>query len=72
MSYVVLVVGAIGIASATYLIADLISPFSGVFVVSPAPLVDVLNVVEEAAAPATSLTDWWRARSSGSTPASAR
>jgi hypothetical protein len=54
MSYVVLVVGAMGIASAIYLIADLISPFSGVFVISPAPLVDVLNVVEEAAAPAGS------------------
>jgi hypothetical protein len=54
MSYVVLVVGAMGIASAIYLIADLISLFSGVFVVSPAPLVDVLKVVEEAAAPAGS------------------
>lgn len=54
MSYVVLVVGALGIASAIYLIADLISPFSGVFVVSPAPLVDVLKVVEAAAAPAGS------------------
>ena len=52
MSYVVLVIGAMGVASAIYLIADLISPFSGVFVVSPAPLVDVLHVVEEAAAPA--------------------
>ncbi len=51
MSYVVLAVGAIGIASAIYIIADLISPFSGVFVVSPAPLVDVLKAVEEAAAP---------------------
>jgi hypothetical protein len=49
MSYVVLVVGALGIASAIYLIADLISPFSGVFVISPAPLVDVLKVVEAAA-----------------------
>ena len=39
MSYVVLMVGALGIASAIYLIADLISPFSGVFVISPAPLV---------------------------------
>ena len=29
MSYVVLVVGAMGIASAIYLIADLISPFRG-------------------------------------------
>ena len=54
MSYVVLVVGALGIASAIYIIADLISPFSGVFVVSPAPLVDVLKAVEEAAAPAGS------------------
>ena len=54
MSYVVLVVGAMGIASAIYIIADLSSPFSGVFVVSPAPLVDVLKVVEAAAAPAGS------------------
>ena len=54
MSYVVLMVGALGIASAIYLIADLISPFSGVFVISPAPLVDVLKAVEEAAAPAGS------------------
>jgi hypothetical protein len=52
MSYVVLVIGAMGVASAIYLIADLISPFSGVFVISPAPLVDVLKVVEEAGAPA--------------------
>ena len=49
MSYVVLVVGALGIASAIYMIADLSSPFSGVFVVSPAPLVDVLKAVEAAA-----------------------
>ena len=54
MSYVVLAVSAIGIASAIYIIADLISPFSGVFVVSPAPLIDVLNAVEAAAAPAGS------------------
>jgi Protein of unknown function (DUF4239) len=54
MSYVVLVVGAMGIASAIYIIADLSSPFSGVFAVSPAPLVDVLKVVEEAASPAGS------------------
>ena len=54
MSYVVLVVGAMGIASAIYIIADLSSPFSGAFAVSPAPLVDVLKVVEEAAAPAGS------------------
>jgi hypothetical protein len=54
MSYVVLAVGAMGIASAIYLIADLSSPFSGIFVVSPAPLADVLKVVEEAAEPAGS------------------
>jgi hypothetical protein len=54
MSYVVLVVGAMGIASAIYAIADLISPYSGVFVVSPAPLVDVLKAIEEAAVPAGS------------------
>ncbi len=54
MSYVVLAIGALGIASAIYIIADLISPFSGVFVVSPAPLVDVLKAVVEAAAPAGS------------------
>jgi hypothetical protein len=52
MSYVVFVVGAMGVASAIYVIADLINPYSGLFVVSPAPLVDVLKVVEEAAAPA--------------------
>jgi hypothetical protein len=50
----VLVVGALGIASAIYVIADLISPYSGVFVVSPAPLVDALKAAEEAAAPAGS------------------
>jgi hypothetical protein len=49
MSYAVLVVGALGIASAIYVIADLTSPFSGVFVVSSAPLVDVLKAVEVAA-----------------------
>jgi hypothetical protein len=48
MSYVVLVVGAMGIASAIYVIADLISPYSGVFVVSSAPLVDVLKAIEQA------------------------
>jgi hypothetical protein len=51
MSYVALVVGALGIASAIYVIVDLISPYSGVYVISPAPLVDVLKAVEEASAP---------------------
>ena len=54
MSYVVFVVGAVGIASAIYIIADLTNPYSGVFVISPAPLVEVLKVVEEADAPAGS------------------
>jgi hypothetical protein len=49
MSYAVLVVGAVGIASAIYLIADLISPFSGAFTISPAPLVHVLKAIEAAA-----------------------
>ena len=54
MSYVVFVVGAMGVTSAIYVIADLINPYSGLFVISPAPLVDVLKVVEAAAAPAGS------------------
>ena len=54
MSYVVLAVGALGVSSAIYLIADLISPFSGVFVISPAPLVHVLNAIEAAAATGSS------------------
>ena len=52
MSYLVLVIGALGVASAIYIIVDLISPFSGVFVVSSQPLVDVLQAVELAVAPA--------------------
>ena len=51
MSYLVLVIGALGVASAIYIIVDLISPFSGVFVVSSQPLVDVLQAVELAVAP---------------------
>jgi hypothetical protein len=47
----VLVIGALGVASAIYIIVDLISPFSGVFVVSNAPLVDVLKAVESAVEP---------------------
>ena len=54
MSYVVLVVGAAGVASAIYIIADLIAPYTGLFVINPAPLVDVLQVVESAIAPAGS------------------
>ncbi len=44
-------VGTLGITSAIYIIADLISPFSGVFVVSNEPLVDVPKVVDEATQP---------------------
>jgi hypothetical protein len=51
MSYVVLAVGAMAIASAMYSIADLSSPYTGLFTVSPAPIVDVLKAVDEAAKP---------------------
>ena len=50
MSYVILVVGAMGISSAMYVITDLANPYTGIFVVSPTPLINVLNIVEEAAA----------------------
>jgi hypothetical protein len=46
----VLVVGSLGIASAINIIGDLISLFSGVFVVSQEPLVDELKAVEAAVA----------------------
>ena len=52
MSYVVLAVGAMGVASAILVIAELVTPYSGLFVVSPAPLADALKAVEEASAPA--------------------
>jgi hypothetical protein len=54
MTYVTLALGALGIASAIYVIADLSSPFSGLFKVSPAPISDVLTAVEAAARPAGS------------------
>ncbi len=54
MPYVVLAVGAMAIASAIYVIADLSSPYSGLFQISSAPIVDVLQAVNEAAAPAGS------------------
>lgn len=54
MSYVVLAIGAMSIASAIYIITDLASPYSGLFQVSPAPIVDVLRAVDEALAPAGS------------------
>ena len=54
MTYVALASGALGIASAIYVIADLSSPYSGLFKVSPAPITDVLRAVEAAARPAGS------------------
>jgi hypothetical protein len=52
MSYIVLGVGAMSIASSIYVISDLISPYSGLFQVSPEPIIDVLKAVDAAAAPA--------------------
>jgi len=52
MTYVALGFGALGIASAIYVIVDLSSPYSGLFQVSPAPITDVLRAVEAAARPA--------------------
>ena len=54
MSLVVFMVGAMGIASAIYVIADLINPYSGTFALSSAPLQHVLKVLEEANVPAGS------------------
>jgi hypothetical protein len=45
MSLVCVIVGAIAIASAVYLILDLSSPYSGIFRVSSAPLEQVLAVM---------------------------
>jgi hypothetical protein len=52
MSYIVLGVGAMAVASSIYVISDLISPYSGFFQVSPEPIIDVLKAVDAAAAPA--------------------
>jgi hypothetical protein len=43
VSVVALAIGALGIASAFYLIMDLSSPYSGYFRASPAPLGQVLT-----------------------------
>jgi hypothetical protein len=51
MSYVILGFGALAIASAIYCIADLSSPYSGLFTVSPEPIADVLDAVDDAAKP---------------------
>jgi hypothetical protein len=52
MSFVILGFGALAIASAIYCIADLSSPYSGLFTVSSAPIVDVLDAIDAAAKPA--------------------
>ena len=46
MSYLALGVGALAVASASYAIVDLSDPYSGFFVVSPAPIVDVMKAVD--------------------------
>jgi hypothetical protein len=46
MSYLALAVGALAVASASYAIADLSDPYSGLFQVSPAPIVDVMKAVD--------------------------
>ena len=45
MSFIVVAVGALSIASAAYMIFDLSGPYSGIFRVSPAPLEQVLAVM---------------------------
>jgi hypothetical protein len=49
MSYIVSAVGALAVASAIGVIVDLSDPYSGLFRVSPAPLIDVLKAVDAAA-----------------------
>ncbi|RBP09742.1 uncharacterized protein DUF4239 [Roseiarcus fermentans] len=51
MTYIALAFGAVAIASAIYVIADLSSPYSGLFQVSPSPITDVLAAVEAATKP---------------------
>ena len=52
MTFVVLIFGALAISSSVYVIADLSSPYSGLFRVSPSPISDVLRAVEAAGQPA--------------------
>lgn len=49
MAYVALAVGALAVASASYVIADLSDPYAGLVQVSPAPIVDVMKAVDVAA-----------------------
>lgn len=48
MSYIVIAVGALAVASAIGVILDLSDPYLGVIQVSPAPLIDVLKAMEAA------------------------
>lgn len=50
MTYIALAFGALGVASAIFVIADLSSPYSGFFVVSPTPIIDALRAVQSASA----------------------
>ena len=50
MAYVAIAFGALGVASAVFVIADLSSPYSGLFTVSPTPIIDALRAVQTAAA----------------------
>lgn len=50
-SYIALALGAMAIASSIYVISDLISPYSGLFRVSPEPVLVALEAADEAAAP---------------------
>jgi hypothetical protein len=49
MSYIVLAVGAVAVASAFEVIVDLSGPYSGLFRVSPHPLTDVLKAIDASA-----------------------
>ena len=51
MSYLALALDAMAIASSIYVIADLISPYSGLFQVSPESILVTLEAADEAAAP---------------------
>jgi hypothetical protein len=46
MSYLAIAVGALAVATGIEAIVDLSDPYSGLFRVSPAPLVEVLKAVE--------------------------
>ena len=50
MAYIALAFGALGVSSAVFVIADLSRPYSGLFTVSPAPIIDALRAVQSASA----------------------